>query len=701
MTLTLSGGNAGLVLQGGGGAGVVGSPTAVARKTYNAADFPGATPEARINAMLARCTADVALVGYVPLAMAPYNASLITGLAAFHALGGRLVLEGDNPGQYNAKAYGAAANNVADDATAMNNAYLGALTTKGVVFLPTGIYRYSFKPFPITNKVAICGAGKRQTFLCPLTTYTDYAITITNCWRNGAESAHLGSMTLDTTLSTAGVSLRNFTIYGDLNFTARGIATVGTVDFLHMQDIDLVTLNGTALQLGVQSDAFHTSCVRESFFKNVTIELSGNLSEPALDLGGGADGASGDGTNDLTFISLNLANNKGVAWRMQQLAIGPSIRGINVYGLIVNGDGPEAPSPTPADLIQITGLVAGINIDGLFLSGTATVAGTPYAGIRLGSNATGRPDRIKIHGDIVSLLGDGYVIDSASGVQIGGTSGVSGAGVTELKVAAGQPGSFNLQYDVISQQSVLARQSLISIGDEAAAFAIYGSFRDGTPMAAVDADTTPDVRNVSVLLLSNTNPQQITDFDFGGKGHRLTIIGAAAGAENTLVQGANIFLHGGVSRVLHKNETVRFVHLNSTQWLEESANTSYLVVDGWTQDNVTANQTNIELTRATGRWRATRAGSVTGLVVTSTLARTAGTLTIKLFKNTGLAGAAGAQLGTITAVLDGTNTSRLSSIQKTGSATFAAGDELFITVTTDSAWTPTTSGIRCALEITT
>lgn len=121
-------------------------------------------------------------------------------------------------------------------------------------------------------------------------------------------------------------------------------------------------------------------------------------------------------------------------------------------------------------------------------------------------------------------------------------------------------------------------------------------------------------------------------------------------------------------------------------------------IDGWIQDNVSASQTNVELTRATGRFRAARAGSVTAVVVTATEARTAGTLTVDVFKNTGLAGAAGSSIG-LTAVLDGTNTSRKATTQAKDTDTFAAGDELYAVVTTDSAWLPVTSDIRVAIEV--
>lgn len=156
------------------------------------------------------------------------------------------------------------------------------------------------------------------------------------------------------------------------------------------------------------------------------------------------------------------------------------------------------------------------------------------------------------------------------------------------------------------------------------------------------------------------------------------------------------------SYVLRPNEWVEHRYDGSAYVVVRagSLEVGHEVVDGWYQDNVAATQTDVELTRAAGRWVAVRAGSVTGIVVKSTEARTAGTLTVEVFKNTGLAGAAGSQLGTLSAVLDGTNTSAKATTQARGTDTFAAGDELYLVVTTDGSWTPTTADIRCALEIT-
>lgn len=121
-------------------------------------------------------------------------------------------------------------------------------------------------------------------------------------------------------------------------------------------------------------------------------------------------------------------------------------------------------------------------------------------------------------------------------------------------------------------------------------------------------------------------------------------------------------------------------------------------VDGWYQDNVVANQASVELTRAGGRFRACRAGSVTALCVGATEQRTAGTCTVTIFKNTGLAGAAGSTTG-IGVQLNAGNLSRDNTFSAKDVVTFVAGDELYIVVTTDAGWLPVTSDIRAALEI--
>lgn len=126
-------------------------------------------------------------------------------------------------------------------------------------------------------------------------------------------------------------------------------------------------------------------------------------------------------------------------------------------------------------------------------------------------------------------------------------------------------------------------------------------------------------------------------------------------------------------------------------------------IDSWVQAPTNAGQTSVELNRnsmtaPSVRFRAARAGSLTGIVVTSTANRMAGTLTVTVFKNTGLAGAAGTTTG-LSATLDGTRPNRHAVTQDKDLDTFAAGDELYVVVTTDATWAPTAAAIRCAIEI--
>jgi hypothetical protein len=121
-------------------------------------------------------------------------------------------------------------------------------------------------------------------------------------------------------------------------------------------------------------------------------------------------------------------------------------------------------------------------------------------------------------------------------------------------------------------------------------------------------------------------------------------------------------------------------------------------IDGWNLNSVPASQTNVELVRGNGRFRALRSGSVTGLIITSSADCTAGSLTVAVYKNPGLAGATGSSI--LNATQDSTpgNTSRTVVLQPVDVDTFAAGDELYLRFTTDAAWAPS-SDIRCAIEI--
>jgi hypothetical protein len=118
----------------------------------------------------------------------------------------------------------------------------------------------------------------------------------------------------------------------------------------------------------------------------------------------------------------------------------------------------------------------------------------------------------------------------------------------------------------------------------------------------------------------------------------------------------------------------------------------------FTQDDVAASQTDVAMTGT--RWIAPRDGRLTALVVKSTEARTAGTLTIKVFKNTNaLSGQAGTEVSSsFRVVLDGTNTSTDTQLAL-NEYVFASGDEIYATITTSAAWTPTTADVRVWIEV--
>ena len=114
---------------------------------------------------------------------------------------------------------------------------------------------------------------------------------------------------------------------------------------------------------------------------------------------------------------------------------------------------------------------------------------------------------------------------------------------------------------------------------------------------------------------------------------------------------------------------------------------------GFFQDNAAANQSAVALSNgmSTRGYAAPLAGSIVGITVKSNDARTAGTLTIAPTIN-GVA-------GTITAVLDGTNTTTHFTQQDGGTDVFAAGDNLGCTITTTAGWLPTTADIEATIGV--
>lgn len=113
---------------------------------------------------------------------------------------------------------------------------------------------------------------------------------------------------------------------------------------------------------------------------------------------------------------------------------------------------------------------------------------------------------------------------------------------------------------------------------------------------------------------------------------------------------------------------------------------------GWYDVDLADALTNDQMTRSVGVLGVTMAypGSIVAIMVNSTEARTAGTATFEVFKN-------GTGIG-LTAVLDGTNTTKKVTTQAFATDTFVAGDVLDIRVTT-SGWTPTTADVEAGLVV--
>jgi len=131
------------------------------------------------------------------------------------------------------------------------------------------------------------------------------------------------------------------------------------------------------------------------------------------------------------------------------------------------------------------------------------------------------------------------------------------------------------------------------------------------------------------------------------------------------------------------------------QTYAQSARSIYMV-DMWFFNVVGGTTTNQQLTRiqtaGIDEWICPRDGWVWTLWVKCTPARTAGTLTAKVFKN-------GAQLGTLTAILDAVNTTyKASQAPTTENMLFKAGDSLDIRYST-VGWTPTTADIIAGIEV--
>lgn len=231
--------------------------------------------------------------------------------------------------------------------------------------------------------------------------------------------------------------------------------------------------------------------------------------------------------------------------------------------------------------------------------------------------------------------------------------------------------------------------------------------------------------NLSGILLNNAVNVQIHDGYYGSASRDISVTGTASRLliHQNLLTGAAINLwEDGIGvkteMLATGNVLVGATPYSGAYWLtaalaqpqfltpvafasDISATGGYRQQSGgWKQDTtVAASQTDVVLTDtiATRGRVIARQGSITGVAVNLSSARTAGTLTVKVQRSTD----GGATWATVVgpSVAISTNV-------KSGQATFgkdqygfAAGDMLRLTVTTDGSFTPTANNLDACLEI--
>lgn len=140
------------------------------------------------------------------------------------------------------------------------------------------------------------------------------------------------------------------------------------------------------------------------------------------------------------------------------------------------------------------------------------------------------------------------------------------------------------------------------------------------------------------------------------------------------------------------------VHAHGTGYLPNAHHPQYesrVPLGSWVQDNVAISQTAVTLGLLGDATRTAlsrvRAGSVTGVVVRSNEACTAGTATVEVTIN-------GTGTG-LTAQLNTTDTLFKVATQAAGLDTYAAGDQIGVIITTSADWAPTTADITVLAEL--
>lgn len=628
-------------------------------------------------------------------------------------------------------AFGATGDGATDDMAALKLAAAAIRAAGGgILYAPRGVYLTSDKIW-LPEKTVVLGDGRGAT------TFRRKSSSVTD-----ATASHQGAIfgvgTADDTpylvsSHASFVAFQDCTIDG--NYTGNPGVTSNTphadgidiyyTDYVHCVRVEFINcLNSGSYLFGCRR-SYHGDCIARN-----NGQLGGAGSRNGFSISGPQDDATDrDAQDEHTFVACRAIGNVD-----EGFAIGRN-GWIQLLGCVAreNGDaGIEGDSGTATS--DTTNVPAGWVISG------CTVYNNTLKGITI---ANSNAQRIVISGTLVEQHPrDGIILTLTSGALLDisgttvvqcGTSSSSYHGVTigtfdhvvlnGLLIDGGGGTSLGTGLVFLTQAAV---RSIDVAGVKITGHAGGGVSLTGTAKGrlSVQVDTTGTAASDGVTISGGANGvdnlnlddcfvKNATDRGFfirtNGAGNltnirmrNCTATGCVYGLECTESTGTitGLILDGND---FAGNSSGTTTGVTTAMLAQPSEDLNYpggyrQTIDGWTQDNVAASQTNVELTRATGRFRAARAGSVTAVLATLTEARTAGTLTVDVFKNTGLAGAAGSSIG-LTAVIDGTNTSRKATTQAKDTDAFAAGDELYAVVTTDGSWLPTTSDLRVAIEV--